>query len=260
MSYKENFYSECLILDSETTGKDYNTAEVIESGFVIREGNDWTMFNELHRPKSGVVPPAVESICYITTEMVADKPYFVDVKDTFQMVVDGFSEGYAVGHNYFYDMKVFQNHGITMPKKSICTWRMVKKLLNNIPELEETNLPYLRFALDLDVPLDQRCHRAGVDSYITAKLLEKLVEIMEELNLIDKNLPYGQQIEEWAKQPIIYTTMQFGKHKGENINDIPLSYFQWALKNMDTLNEDSDKFDPDFAATIAATLTHRGII
>ena len=54
--------------------------------------------------------------------------------------------------------------------------------------------------------------------------------------------------------------MPFGKHKGEAIDNVPLSYFQWALKNMDSLKEDADNFDPDFAATIAQTLENRNII
>lgn len=44
MSHKEDFLQSCLILDTETTGKDYKTAEIIEAGFVIREGDSCTSF------------------------------------------------------------------------------------------------------------------------------------------------------------------------------------------------------------------------
>jgi len=253
MSHKEDFLQSCLILDTETTGKDYNTAEIIEAGFVIRDNNDWIIFQELHKPKS-TVPPMVSSICYITNKMVEDKPTFVSTKDVFQTVVDGFSNGYAVGHNYFYDMKVLQNHGITMPAESICTWRMSKKLFNGVEDIESTSLPYLRFALDLDVPIGMYCHRAGNDSFITAKLLEVLVDLMESSNLLDTNKPYGPQIAQWAKEPIIYERMPFGKHKGELMTEIPKSYWMWCVKNMDSLNEDADNFDPDLAASIHKAL------
>jgi DNA polymerase III epsilon subunit-like protein len=254
MSHKEEFLSNCIVVDTETTGKNFQTAEIIESGFVIRENNDWVIFQELHKPVNTPIPPSVESICYITNKMVEDKPSFVDSKDTFQSVMDGFTDGYVIGHNYFYDMKVLQNHGISLPGDSICTWRMARKLFNGVESIEETNLPYLRFALELDIPLELRCHRAGNDSFITAKLLEVLVDLMEESNLIDKDQPYGPQIMHWAAEPIIYDRMPFGKHKGELMVDVPHSYWTWSLKNMDSLNSDADNFDPDFAASVHKAL------
>jgi len=254
MTYKEEFLQSCLILDTETTGTDTSTVEIIESGFVIRDNGEWSMFQELHKPIKTPIPPLVESITYITNEMVEDRPSFLDSKDTFQSVVDGFKDGYAVGHNYIYDMRVLQNNGITLPEKSICSWRMAKKIFNNMPEIEGTSLPYLRFALDLEVPLELRDHRAGHDSYTTAKLVEVLLEIMESTELIDINKPYGPQIEEWLATPIIQDKMSFGKHKGELMTDIPKSYWIWAAKNMDSLNEDSDNFDSDFAASVHKAL------
>lgn len=254
MSHKETFLEQCIILDTETTGKDYKTAEIIESGFVIRENREWVIFQELHKPVAMEIPATVQAICYITNQMVKDASVFVDSKETFQLVMDGFSNGYAVGHNYFYDMKVLQNHGINLPKTSICTWRMAKKLFNSIPEIEETNLPYLRFALELDVPIDVHCHRAGNDSFITAKLLEVFVDLMESQGLIDTNQPYGPQVQAWADAPIIYERMPFGKHKGELMTSVPQSYWQWGMKNTDWFNEDADNFDPDLAASIHRAL------
>jgi hypothetical protein len=48
--------------------------------------------------------------------------------------------------------------------------------------------------------------------------------------------------------------MPFGKHKGEEFSKIPMSYWNWALANFDALNEESDNFDPDFAASVAHLL------
>ncbi len=233
--------------------KDFHTAEIIETGFVIREDSEWVIFQELHKATISI-PPAVQALCYITNKMVEDKPLFIDAKDTFQSVIDGFTNGYVIGHNYFYDMKVLENHGIIMPKQSICTWRMAKKIFNGVNEIESTTLPYLRFALELDVPIEMYCHRAGNDSFITGRLLETIIDIMEESGLLDKNLPYGPQIAAWAASPIIYDRMPFGKHKGELMVDVPKSYWKWATQNMDALNEDADNFDPDLAASIHKAL------
>lgn len=246
-----------MVLDTETTGKDYKTAEIIEAGFVMRDESDWTIFSELHKPLNGGIPAQVQAICYIVDSMVADKPSFIDSRDVFQDVVNSYSSinGYFVAHNHFYDMRVLQNHGVDTTKCNwICTWRMSKKLFETIDEIEETNLPYLRFKLELDVPLEMYCHRAGNDSYITGKLLETLVDYMEGLGLLNLDEDYGPQIVQWAAEPIIYSKMPFGKHKGLLMKDVPRSYWSWAMQNMDSLNEQADNYDPDLAASIAAAL------
>lgn len=255
MTLKENFLQSCLVLDTETNSDDYKIAEIVESGFVIREDSNWTIFQELHKPIQRPIPPKVESICYITNKMVEDKPSFIDSKEIFQEVVQGYKGGYLVAHNHFYDMRVLQNHRIdTTDYNWICTWRLSKKLFSNIDTIEETNLPYLRFALELDIPIEMRCHRAGNDSYITAKLLEVLVDLMEDTGLINKDLPYGPQIAEYASSPIIYDRMPFGKHKNELLTDVPHSYWQWAMKNTQWFDENADNFDPDLAASIHRAL------
>lgn len=254
MSHKEEFFKSCLILDTETTAKEYTIAEIIESGFVIREDDDWTIFQELHKPDKPI-PPKVESLCYITNSMVEDKLPFRDSKEMIQAVVDGYSQGYLVAHNHFYDKNVLENHGINMKGHTwICTWRLSKKIFNGLADVEETNLPYLRFKLELEVPIEMHCHRAGNDSYITAKLLEALVSLMEDTGVIDQTLPYGPQIAKWAEEPIIYDRMPIGKYKGELLANVPRDYWKWALANMDMLKEDAATFDPDFAASVAACL------
>jgi len=251
MSLKEEFLQSCMVLDTETNSDDYRTAEIIESGFATRENNNWTVYQELHKPIDGPIPPKVESICYITNEMVADKTPFIDSNDVFQEVVNSYQNGFLVAHNNFFDMRVLKRHGVnTENHQWICTLRIAKKLFNGIDSIEETNLPYLRFALDLDVPIEMYCHRAGNDSFITAKLLEVLVDLMEESGVINKEEAYGPQIAAWAAAPIIYERMPFGKHKGELMTSVPHSYWKWAMMNMDSLNEQADNYDPDFAASV----------
>ena len=256
MTQKEEFYKNCMVLDTETNSDDYKIAEIIESGFVLKGEKDWEIYQELHKPIDRKIPPKVESICYITNAMVEDKPSFIDSREVFQEVVNGFmAEGYFIAHNHFYDMRVLQNHGIDLGECNwICTWRMAKKLFNGIPDIEETNLPYLRFALELDVPIEMRCHRAGNDSYMTAKLLETFVDFMEARGMIDTSLPYGPQIMEFAAAPIIYEAMPFGKHKGVKMKDVPKNYWTWALNNTDWFNDQADNYDPDLAASIGAIL------
>lgn len=244
-----------MVLDTETTSDDYASAEIIESGFVIRENNNWSVFQELHAPTRGPISPKIESICYITNEMLDGKTPFVESKDIFQSVVDAYVSGYIVAHNTFFDQKVLERHGIDFKDSAwLCTWRMAKKLFNNTPEIAETNLPYLRFALDLDVPLDMYCHRAGNDSFITGQLLEAFIDILEETGQIDTTCDIGPQVLQWINEPIIYERMPFGKHKGEKLKDIPTSYWQWAMKNTNWFDDSAENHDPDLAASILRAL------
>lgn len=255
MSHREDFYKQCMVLDTETNSDDYNIAEIIESGFVIRDEGVWSMYQDLHRPENRPIPPKVQSICYITNSMVENSPCFSEVKDVFQNVVDVYKTGYFVGHNSFFDQRVLENNGIDFGDAQwICTWRMAKKLFADEATIEETNLPYLRFALELDIPIDIYCHRAGNDSLITAKLLETFVDLLEESKIIDPTQPYGPQIYQWASEPIIYARMPFGKYKGTPMESIPVDYWQWALKNTHWFDDSADNYDPDLAASIHRVL------
>lgn len=254
MTNKELFLSSCVVLDTETTSKDYAVAEIIETGYVRYVDGKWIVTEELYKP-SIPIPAQVQAICYITDSMVEGKPSFKADPADFQSVMTGYNTGYAVGHNYFYDMKVLENHGVIMPPNSLCTWRMTKKLFSEVEEIEETNLPYLRFKLEIDIPLEMRCHRAGNDALMTGKLLEMYVDFMENMNMLNKDKPYGPQISEWLAKPIIYKTMTIGKHKGELLTDIPKSYWSWAMSKTDWFNEDAPNYDPDFAASVEAVLS-----
>jgi len=254
-THREEFLQNCLVLDTETTSDDYKVAEIIEAGFSIKDGDTWNIFQELHKPDLPI-SPIVQSICYITNAMVADSTRFLDVNKKFQEITDGFQ--YLIAHNYFYDMRVLQNHGVnTSSKQWICTWRMVKKLFNGDESVENTKLPYLRFRFALNVPISIICHRAGNDAYITAILLEYMLDKLEQEGVIDPNLPYGPQVVEWLEEPIIYRLMPIGKYKNWKMEDVPIDYWKWALNNMDSLNENADNYDPDFAASVSAAVSKK---
>ena len=257
MSKIEDFLKKCIVLDTETTSSDHKTAEIIESGFVVRVDGAWNVFQDLHKPVNGPIPPKIESICYITNEMVENTLPFSHSADNFQRVVDQYSMGYVVAHNYSYDQHVLENNGIKLPKNSICTWRIAKKLFMDTPEVTETNLPYLRFALDLDIPLEYRCHRAGYDSLITGHLLESMIQLMISYGIIDDSIELGPQILDYSNSPIIHKTMPFGKYKNQPMSSIPASYWNWAMNNTDWFDQNADNFDPDLVASIHAALENQ---
>ena len=252
MNNKEQFLSECIVLDTETTSLDFREAEVIEFGFVMKFPNEgWVRFVELHSP-SKPITPEVSAVTNITNKMVLGKPKFEDAIDDLNDILGTLvNKGSRVAHNAFYDSKVLEKYtGITdINTEWLCTMRMAKKLYADDDTVTQFNLPYLRYRFELDVPEDLPAHRADADALVTALLLEHMLKDMEERGLVDTSLPYREQIEEWLNQPVIMTKMPFGKHKGKKLDDVPLDYWQWAFANLDSLNEDKDEFDRDFAAS-----------
>lgn len=254
MNNKFEFFENCVIIDYETSGLDFRTAEIIEWGTAEWSPNGtWetaSSFCEASEP----IDPEVSAITNITDEMVAGSGPFTSHLNIFDFYSDKYADGYYIAHNSFYDSKVLENYK-KYPNKWICTLRMAKKLFGNDPTVTKMNLPYLRYRFKLDIPEEyQTAHRADADAYITGMLLEFFIEEMENRGILDKDLPYGDQIIEWLEAPVINTIMTFGKHKGKQMSEVPLSYWKWALENMETLNEDADEFDPDFAASVAKAL------
>jgi len=48
-----------------------------------------------------------------------------------------------------------------------------------------------------------------------------------------------------SKNPIMLLKFPFGKHKGELMEDVPRSYFEWCLRSIENLDEDL-KFTMNF--------------
>lgn len=248
----------CLPMDTETTSLDFREAEVIELGFALlmRTGK-WEPIDYLYKPAHTVVTPEISAVTHITQKMVENKPFFGKrIEGDFNAVIDTFGDGLnLVAHNAFYDSKVLENYNLRkFDSPWLCTMRMAKKLYADDDTVTQFNLPYLRYRFELDIPSDMPHHRAGTDAYMAAMLFEHLITEMEEQEIIDKNLPYRPQVEEWLAAPITITKMPFGKHKGKPLAEVPLDYWKWALKNLNSLDEEADEYDADFATSVANVL------
>jgi exodeoxyribonuclease X len=260
VSYKEQFLSKCLPLDVETTSEDFNNCEIIEAGFVVKTDDNWEIYQDLYKPEKSNIPPKISALCHITDELVQDKNSFSFSVEMFQSLIDSYKDGYFVAHSHVFDKTVLEHYNIKFPNENwICTWKMASKIFTGDDSIEETTLNYLRFALGLDVPLSLYAHRAGNDAFITAKLLEVLITILEESGEIDKNSEYGPQIIEWINRPLIHKRMPFGKYKNYKIDDLPEDYVKWMIEKMDALNPQHDKFDPDLTLTIEQSIERRGL-
>jgi len=234
------------VFDTETTSLDFRDAQMIQFATCDYD-NKWEVsYNQLYRPPQPI-PSEVSAVTYISNRMVSNKPSFEDDFETIERLLN--EKPFLVAHNAFYDERVLKEHRVNH-SPIICTMRMAKKLYESDPNIKAYNLSYLRYALDLPIDDDVIAHRADQDAYVTSILFEHLVKYAIEQWHVKADENIGEQIIGWLEEPIIIHTMPFGKHKGQKMQDVPLSYWQWALENMNSLQEDLPEFDRDFSASV----------
>lgn len=260
MNNLDIFLNDVIVMDIETnstknpaTGDiDIPTAEIIEMGFVIRDETQigWIEFDELHG-SSRPVHPEVSAVTHITTKMIAGKKMFNEVSADFNGILGKFS--YIVAHNHAYDRTVLTtNHPeiTNVDRPWICTYRLAKKLFSQDTSVSQFNLSYLRYRFELNVPDDLPSHRASADSFICARLLERLIQEMVSRGLIDDTKEYGPQIIDYLNAFTRIDVMPTGRHRGKPLSELPYDYIVWMINNMAQLNEKSHMYDHDFATSI----------
>ena len=258
MSNRDDFLWDCYTADFETTGLEVDEAEIVEQGLSAFSNGKWITFcSELHGC-SVEIPPEASAVSNITSELVAGLPYFT--YDVFGKGAIDHNTAILISHNAAYDSGVFEKYVTSasvydsLASRWLCTLRMIRKLHANDPSFTRFDLAYLRYKLKLEVEVTGDAHRAGYDSYITGLVLNYILGELEARELIYVDKPYLDQIKEWMLQPIVIELMPFGKHQGQPISTIPISYLEWGMNNMDKLNPDAPEFDSDLAATFLMVL------
>lgn len=255
MKNLKEFLNSVIIVDFETTGEDPKTAEIIEIGtaeYSETHWHGWSSQGMLIKPTSPI-PPMASSINGISNKMVEDS---LDLGSVRQAYLEIFSTHKAlVAHNAKYEQDIMKTYFAECTTPWICTYRLAKLAHNGDSTVESYAQNYLRYRLNLPVDDLITPHRAANDCLITAALLENLIKDLWLQGKIDENACLLTQLLEIQKKPIITKVMPFGKHKGELLTKVPKSYWQWALTNMDALNENSSNYDPDFAASVIEALS-----
>lgn len=248
---RERFLRRLAFLDTETTGKDYKTCEVIEMGLAYRENGKWVEASKLYKPDDDIKPEC-SAVTNITNRMVKDSPSFYEEVAGWDKTVSEVVENkplIAVAHNAFYDRKVLGRYGFEV-SDWLCTLKISKKLYADEDSVTAHNLPYLRYYFDVELDEGMSNHRAGTDCVITALVLEKMLDDLEEKEIVDTELDYYDQITDWLAKPTLLKTVPFGKYRGQSFYDVPMSYWSWALDNIESLDENNEQYDPDLAASI----------
>jgi len=177
-NYEKTGYFVCV--DTETTGLNTTDSEIIELAAVrYKEWQPVEVFETLIKP-SGSIPEEASKVNNITDDMVADKPEFRQIVDSFAEFV---GNSPLVGHNLLFDLKFLYAQGydcLAEKRKYFDTLDIAKKTL------KKQKNPWSEAAYDVvnyklttlcdfyDIRPESEGHRAAEDAMATAELFKRL--------------------------------------------------------------------------------------
>lgn len=232
------------VLDFESTGFPEDGGLICQVGTcdLIGEGKSWSVCvprAKLCSP-GAPIPSTASAIHHITDGDVYGLPEF-DPADLFSIDDDGPPISYLAAHNLKAERGFLKNHmerglKIEWPtiEGGICTYKGSMRLF---PEAPGHSNQALRYELKLDVPREMRGHGAGDDAFVTARILQRLLQ--------DASL---EDLAKWATQPVLQVTCRIGVWRNSRWEHVDSSFMEWIL---------SKDFDEDVVFTCRYWLDRR---
>ena len=134
---------------------------------------------------------------------------------------------YIIGHNIDYDIRALEKCGVDSSNiKAICTLALARRVW---PDAEAHNISALIYMItkgsEKARDMIKKAHRADMDIILTANILMHIVHHLQ-INSIE-------QLYALSEDARIPRTINFGKHRGTAIADLPADYVQWLLRQDD---------------------------
>lgn len=176
-----------------------------------------------------IISPGAMGVHHITQEMVEYQPTLGEFMREHKYPFEGVNA--FVGHNCYFDLRFVRDY-LPNNYQVIDTLKLARIVW---PDAENHKLQTLRYAYNLDAG---SAHRAMGDVITTISLARLLAEEVGTdarglLQLMHAPLPLA-------------TRIQFGKHKGERLGDLPMQYVRWLLDKAD--------IDPDLREALSVRL------
>lgn len=138
---------------------------------------------------------------------------------------------YLIGHNIDYDWRMFgEPTGFR-----ICTLALSRWLFPELDSHKQTAMIYFMGwqigDLEWARNLVKESHNALIDVNVCAILLRFLILEIQKRGMMCDTWHDLHALSETARIP---TVMNFGKHKGELVKDVPSSYVQWYRRQDET--------------------------
>lgn len=262
------FLRQLGVLDTETVST-ADDADIIEYSFSVWSHADILENITKKYNTTQEISFGASAIHFLTNEDLVEFPYLKD--DSLMLeTIENFGAKYFCGHNVGFDHRMINNnlirHGYNVPEQVhnkdnwIDTLRIAKKLYAQDQSFENLKLSYLWFRLGVNKKVSRKIvpHSAEDDVLMCFHVLMNMVETLIDMGLIDIEKDIGEELVRYSTAPMLYELMPFGKHKGMAMDEVPLNYLEWMVKNSDALDENQVNYDPDFAHTVIHQLTTRG--
>jgi DNA polymerase-3 subunit epsilon len=204
-----------IYYDTETTGIKAENDRVIELAAYDPE-RDKT-FDQLINPECPI-PAEATAIHNISDEMVADKPKFSEIVESFKEFCEG--DVVLIAHNndnfdIHFLRKEFERAGHDLPD-----WKFLDSLKwarRYRPDLPRHALQFLREIYCLK---ENNAHRALDDVIMLHEIFKMMTDDLE-----------VQQIYDLLKKPRLLQHMPFGKHQGKPLKQVPKDYIRWLAES-----------------------------
>ncbi len=215
---------QAIILDTETHTLNGLPIEIAYAPIQIEQGklslDRKQIFDQLYSIGDEKISYASMAIHHILESDLLGQPDF----STFSLPAE---TTYIIGHNIDYDIHAIEKCGVDTSKiKAICTLALARLVW---PNAEAHNISALIYQIskgsDKARSMLKGAHRADADIILTANIL---MHIIHQLNI--QNIEQLFAASEDARIP---RTINFGKHRGTAIAELPADYTKWLLKQDD---------------------------
>jgi exodeoxyribonuclease X len=218
-----------IVLDTETSDLDPEKgAKMLEIAWIelAHTGGQWEQVGSyetyIECSPNIIINPKAQATHHITRDLLTQEKGARNRYETILHLQKFLKEDtYMVAHNAMFDRAFVPE----VKHPWICTHRCAKHLYPGAPSYSNQ---VLRYWLDLkpDLPVNKFPHQALYDASVTSCLLLKMLEKATPIQLL--NL---------SQQPVRLKSLTFGKHRGQNLTDVPRDYLVW-LRRQSNLEPD----------------------
>lgn len=213
-----------IILDTETHTLNGLPIEIAYAPVAIENAklsvDRQQMYDQLFSIGQEKISYASMAVHHILEADIADQPDY----STFTLPSD---TQYIIGHNIDYDIRAIEKCGVDCSNiKAICTLALARRVW---PDAEAHNISALIYQISQGSSkartMLKGAHRADADIILTANIL---LHIVHQLNIQSM-----EQLYLASEDARIPRSLNFGKHRGTLIEELPADYVQWLLRQED---------------------------
>lgn len=214
---------QAIILDTETHTLNGQPIEIAYAPIQIHDGkltlDKSQIFDQLYRVDEPISYAAM-AVHHILESELVNQPHYT----SFSLPQD---TTYVIGHNIDYDIRALEKCGVDISKiKAICTLALARLVW---PDAEAHNISALIYMITKGSAkardMIKKAHRADMDIILTANIL------MHEIHHL--KIQTIEELYTASEDARIPRTINFGKHRGTAITDLPADYMQWLLRQED---------------------------